>query len=283
MCSTETLQDGELNKKMRKNVNLGFYIAISVYFAVGFVIYLARLLNWKPLDVIWDNVYFYVTLVMALVAFLAALGNLLVLLKLKQIQVERSILVLLFLGTVLFGLGALSLAMMEQFYATQFLSTHQFPVDVIFNVAFVLATVPIIAGTVLLIRNSYAIISPWERLVTSLVCVGFFLIISALTLVLMTRSHMNTLFKVMAVYYSFTSLVVTTGWIFALIAFRRGSGAGYWTPLGTGLIIFAATGVLTGLLIALGGRGLSVTALTFTVGLGLQATAAFRRLGSLKG
>lgn len=267
---------------MKRNVNLGFYLGIGAYFATGFIIFLARLLNWKPLDAVWDAVYFYVTLVMALVAFLAALAYLLVFKRLKQIQVERSIIMLLFLGTLLFGLGALSLAVMEQFFATQFLSAHQFSVDVIFNIAFVLATIPIIAATALLIRNSYIIISPSERLITSLVCGGIFIILASLTLVLMTRSHMDTLLKIMAVYYSFTSLVVTIGWMFALIAFRRGSGANYWAPLGVGLIIFAATGVLTGLLIALGGRGVSISTLTFTVGLGLQATAAFRRLGTLK-
>lgn len=202
--------------------------------------------------------------------------------------VERQILLLLGLTAIFLSLAGMSLGIIESVTNVQMarqeylLDSALSFVNIAASILFLLACITAGIATVILILNSYRILSRRQLIITTVISAIIFLALAWVSFVAITGFDLAGLMKIVAGIFSVISFVVTVATVFAIMAFGRGKGRKYWINLTLGLMITALSGLGSLLCIAVAFSWTGLPLLGFTAGVAFLGLAGYERWQQLK-
>lgn len=258
--------------------NAVFFSVFGIYMAVGTFLNLSYVFSLPGLENIWRPNSYIVNLIMGLVGFAAALLLLKARGKVDKGSVERTILLLVTLTALFFGAGGFSMGIIEGLRGGETFTHSNLTVDNILPPAgFLLAVVTGVWAVILLIRNSYAILSRAQLLVSSVVSFVILLVLGFLAFSRITGIQLEGVMKIVTLFFTAVCLAVVVATSFVMMAFGRGRARAYWISLALGIMLIALSGLAALFCYATGGKWVGMALLGFTAALAFLGLAGFRR------
>jgi hypothetical protein len=148
-------------------------------------------------------------------------------------------------------------------------------------IGFLVASITGVAAIVLLIRNSYAILSRRQLLISLIISGAILVVFGVIIFTPITGIQLSGVVKVAAIYFSLICLLGLVGTLFTIMAFGKGRGRDYLINLILGLMFIAISGLAVFFCYATGGNWVGLSLLGFTVAEAFLALAGIRRWQSL--
>jgi len=220
-----------------------FYAIFGSYLAVGVFLHLSYALDIKGLSGIWRNVSYIVEIIAGLVGFAAAFFFATVAARIKR-GAEKTISIMITLTSIFFGAAIALVGILFKFAGDEAL-THSFltPGNLIPLGGFLLASIAAVIAIVILIRNSYRIMSRTQLIVTviiSLVILGAFV---ALFFTKLLGIELGGVVKIASLFLALVCIFASVGMVFAITAFGKGRGGNFWRDLSVGILLIAVSGL----------------------------------------
>ncbi|MBD3285914.1 hypothetical protein GF359_05495 [candidate division WOR-3 bacterium] len=262
-----------------KRSQFWFYFVLVSILAVCVFLHLSFALDIEGLNGIWRNISYIVEIAAGFVGFTAAFFFATVAARMKVRGAERSILILITLTSIFFGAALILVGVMFKFAGDETL-THSFltPGNLAPLGSFLAASIAAVIAILILIRNSYLIMSRSQLLTTviiSLLVLGSFI---ALFFTSLLGIELSGVVKIASLFLAVVCIFSSVGMVFALIAFGKGRGGVFWRDLSLGILFLAVSGLGFFLCLAFKAdhwKGLPI--LGFAAGISLMAHSGYRR------
>ncbi|MBD3285025.1 hypothetical protein GF359_01495 [candidate division WOR-3 bacterium] len=261
------------------------YIAVMAVLDLSHILREIGLLDTGKIGDIWLYIGFMEDFVTAGVGITGGIFLFMARIRAEKGGVEGTILLLTGLVALFFGLASVMTGVTDALGDQTYLSVDS-PGILTFiapSIGFGVAAISTIIIVVILIRNSYWILSRTELIVTSVVSI---LILAGMILFVflpITSIELSGIMKVVTGVFSLVCVLAFTGTVFAIIAFGRGRGARYWRSLTVGIMFLSFSGLLSIFTIATDNSDwMGLPLLGLTVGVALLARAGYHRWKRLR-
>jgi hypothetical protein len=262
--------------KLRSAAKLTLSLA-AAYLVLGSLLFVLRFTtSWG--EEIWRALHMGIVLVMSAVAFASGIMFSVLSSRLKQKprSVEQTIVLMLSVASLLFGLGAAGVAVVEDVLGELFMSGMA---STFVNIPFLFAALTMTIAMALLIISSRAILSPRRQIVTMVFSVIVFGVTGVFLVLPVFGGELTGIYRILSIYYAVFSLLTFVGGIFALSAFHSPGARKYWGPITLGIFILAASTLIVFFLRSRGmTRASGFTFITNAAAFSLMIFAAINRL-----
>jgi len=262
----------------QKISRIALYVLLGTYLGVGVFLNLCYVFDAPGLHTLWRSLSYIVEIIIGLSGFTAAYFLLKARAKVKKPSVERTVLLLVGLTALFFALGWLMTGIIEKTAGDEpFTHSTLSLANIVSPVTMLAAAATGVAAIVVLIVNTYAILSRTQLLASVLISVGVLLVFGVLFLTSVVDIRLTGVMKVAAIFLSAVCLGALVGTAFVVMAFGRGLGRAYWLHLALGFMLVALSGLAAFFCYAVGGRWVGLTLLGFTAAMAFWGLAGHRR------
>ncbi|MBN2250690.1 MAG: hypothetical protein JW724_01270 [Candidatus Altiarchaeota archaeon] len=263
--------------RKRLCTNLVFFVTFGIYIAAGAFLNLSYVFSLSGLERIWRPNSYIVNLIMGIVGFSAAAFLFLARSRVGKESVERTVLLLIALTGLFFGAGGFSMGVIEGLGGGEAFKTSAFVPENIFPpLGFLFAVITGVWAVVLLVKNSYLILSKAQLYITGGVALAVLVILGTF-LFFIADIDLEGYMKIASLFFAAVCLVVVSATSFVIMAFGKGKARSYWISMALGIMLIALSGLCALFCYAIDGKWVGMALLGFTAALAFLALAGFRR------
>jgi len=260
-----------------------FYSVLGAFVMIGTFLNLAYVFNLAPFSTVWPSVNYGFEILIGVVGFAATYLLFRARAGVKKGGVERTILLLVALFAFFFATGGLVMGLVYMLTGRETLRHSALTVEnIVPPLAFFFASIAGVAALIILVKNTYAILTRIQRLLTAIISVIVFAMFGLFFFLPVTGIELDGVMKGAACFFSVVCLVAFVGTGFVMMAFGRGRGSSYWRSLTLGLMVTALSGLAVFFLFVVSDKSDGLAILGFSVGMAFLGKAGYERWQILK-
>jgi len=265
MVSSDSVR-GEMRR------NFFFYITVAIFFAVG------AILNRVFFTPVWTIIVPGVEIFIGIPSLIAVFFMFRVLSRIPKGSVERTILIFVGLTALSLAIAGIAMGTIEWARGQEAFTSSDFNIANIAVIgAFTITAIAGLTAVIILILNSYRILTGKQLIITFAVAALIFVGCGLVFFKAVSGSQLEGPIKIAAIFFSTVCFLSLVGLTFAVMAFGRGRGRHYWVNMTIGLMVIALSGLAVFFCYGTNGKWVGLALLGFCVGGAFLGFAGYQR------